>query len=408
MAYITRPVLLPLVAILVLLIATTASAQSLPPTFMSQNFNRSADWPSVPVTGLRLWNTGTTWNDLNTGNGTYNWTPLNNWLSAAKSHGVTDVMWTAGWTPQYASGASSPCARGNANCKLPPSDVDTTDNYWKTFITALVNHSLASGTAHIKYYELWNEPDIAWTGTAAQLKTMGQDAYTIIHALDPSAIVVGPSPSTANQFGVHFLPAYYAAGGAPYQDVVGIHAYLYTGSAFSTDPYGITTSISQMQRLMTTYGISSKPIFYTEGDWGNTNYASMTDDQRVAYLAVEYLLMWNARVARYYWYSWDETGGWGTLWSSSGGIQPAGTAYGQLYNWLTGSTNGGTPCTSDGAGTYRCSLTLASGAPAKIMWNSKTTVKIATPFVHYQVLDTTAIAATRGSAAIGSKPILLY
>jgi len=92
MAYITRPVLLPLVAILVLLIATTASAQSLPPTFMSQNFNRSADWPSVPVTGLRLWNTGTTWNDLNTGNGTYNWTPLNNWLSAAKSHGVTDVM----------------------------------------------------------------------------------------------------------------------------------------------------------------------------------------------------------------------------------------------------------------------------------------------------------------------------
>jgi hypothetical protein len=94
-------------------------------------------------------------------------------------------------------------------------DLDSGDNIWKEFVTAVVKHSLSAPELHIAYYEMWNEPDLSrnWTGTPTQLAKMVEDAYAIIHALDPNAKVIGPTPSTANQYGVHFLPDYYAAGG---------------------------------------------------------------------------------------------------------------------------------------------------------------------------------------------------
>ena len=181
-------------------------------------------------------------------------------------------MYTFGRVPHWASSQpSQACAYAvsDPGCAAPTSDLNSGDNIWKEFVTAVVKHSLSSPELHIAYYEMWNEPDLTrnWTGTPAQLVTMVKDAYAIIHSLDPNAKVIGPTPSTANQYGVHFLPDYYAAGGATAQDIVGLHAYLYTGSDFSTSPAAITTSISQLQALMAKYSISSKPIWFTEGNW---------------------------------------------------------------------------------------------------------------------------------------------
>src|SRR5262249_29249125 len=159
------------------------------------------------------------------------------WTELASSRGK-DAMYTFGRVPHWAGPAQN----------LAPSDVATGDAQWKEFVTALVKHSLASPEHYISFYEMWNEPDLTsnWVGTPAEMVTMAKDAYAIIHALDPKAKLVGPSPGTvglaslANQFGVHYLPAYYAAGGATAQDIVGLHAYLYTGRNFSTSPAGIT------------------------------------------------------------------------------------------------------------------------------------------------------------------------
>jgi hypothetical protein len=378
-----------------------------PATFFSQNWNQSRDFPSTPFGGMRLWNTQTTWNDLEPSSGTYNWANLDKWLALANTHGGKDVLWTAGSTPQWASGASSACVSGNAYCKLPPSDVSSGDNAWKGFITALVKHSLAS-SHQIQFYELWNEPDLAWSGTPAQLVIMAQDAYAIIHQLDPAAQVVGPSPSTGNQWGIHFLPAYYSAGGAPWQDIVGMHAYLYTGSSFSTDPSGIAVTISQLQSLMASYNIAGKQIFFTEGNWGNSN-STMSDDLKVAYLGQEYVLMWSAGIPRYYWYSWDDAHGWGTLWTAAGGIQPAGTAYGLLYNWLVGSSSTA-PCAADVSKTTTCTLTLANGGAAEIIWNpAPMNLGVCPAFTRYQTLDnSTENVIANHAVAIGNKPILVY
>ena len=382
-----------------------ATATGLPVSFFGQSVSeiQASHFPTIPLGGVRLWDTNTTWAQIETSSGTYNWTELDTWLRSVSSHG-NDSMYTFGRVPHWVAMDPSQAAP-------PPADVDAGDNAWKNFVTALVRHSLSSPELHIAYYEMWNEPDLKqnWTGSPAQLVTMAKDAYTVIHALDPSAKVIGPSPSTANQYGVHFLPDYYAAGGATAQDIVGLHAYLYTGGSFSTTPAGITTSISQLQKLMATYHISDKPIWFTEGNWNADGLGTLTDAQKAAYLAQEYMLMWSTdAVARYYWYSWDSKVG--TLWVPETGLTPAGTAYNQLAGWLINSTHSANPCSTASDGTWTCALKLSTGYPAEIIWNPvvSKTITIGAEFATARTLTSSNVYSIAGhQVAIGGLPVLV-
>ena len=315
------------VSVKVTAVSEPPPSSALPVTFFGQSISaiQASHFPTVPFGGIRMWDTNTSWDQIETSSGTYTWTELDAWLLSASGHGK-DSMYTFGRVPHWASmrpNEACPYDPADEGCAAPPADVDSGDNTWKAFVTAVVRHSLSSPELHISYYEMWNEPDLKrnWTGTPAQLVTMAKDAYAIIHSLDPNAKLIGPSPSTANQFGVHFLPNYYAAGGATAQDIVGLHAYLYTGGSFSTSPAAITTSISQLRALMSKYNITSKPIWFTEGNWNADNTSPLTEAQKAAYLGQEYMLMWSTdAVSRYYWYSWDST--IGTLWTPSNGLTP--------------------------------------------------------------------------------------
>jgi hypothetical protein len=173
---------------------------------MTTNTRGASHVPTVPFGGLRLWDTTAVWPLLNTASGVYDFTELDAWLAEAKGAGV-DVIFTFGRTPTWASSSPTQSCYYELGCAAPPSDIGSGDIILKSFATALVNHSVAS-TTHIKYYEIWNEPDLSgtWSGTAAQLVTIGQDITAIVHALDKNALVVGPSPSTGNASGIHFLP----------------------------------------------------------------------------------------------------------------------------------------------------------------------------------------------------------
>jgi hypothetical protein len=385
---------------------------ALPATFFSMTINEqgSSHLPTVPFGGLRLWDTTAVWPLLNTASGVYDFTELDAWLAEAEAAGV-DVIFTFGRTPAWASSRPTESCSYGMGCAAPPSDIASGDTILKSFTTALVNHSVASTTSQIKYYEIWNEPDLSgtWSGTAAELVTIGQDITAIVHALDKSALVVGPSPSTGNAYGIHFLPAYYAAGGAPYQDVVGMHGYLYDGSTFATVPEGIVETITQLRLLMSANGVGDLPIFFTEGDWGGApNDSAMTDDEKVAYLARDYLLMWMNGVARFYWYAWDNSG-WGTLFQG-GTTEPAGTAYGILESWLVGSTHVSDNCSQDASSTWTCALVLSSGVQSLIVWNPSATTSVSVPagYGHYLTLDdTTSHAVAGGAVSASAKPILV-
>jgi hypothetical protein len=379
------------------------ASMALPITFFSMDWNHfipSATWPSVPFGGIRLWDNGTSWQEMEPARERYNWSNLDKWLSAAAaSH--ADILYTFGRTPPWASlRPSEPCGYG-VGCAAPPSDVDSGDNTWKAFVTALVEHSLASPTARIKYYEIWNEPDCVkrctWTGTDGQLVTMARDAYTIIHSLDPNALVLGPSPHGGNL--VIWLQGYYDAGGTKYQDVVAFHPYV------SLDK--LPTVVDSTQALMARYGIGAKPLWVTEANWG---VLGLTPAQQATYLAQLYIILWSKNVARCYWYSWDNGLQWGGLWTESDGINAAGTAYGLLENWLVGSVRPPSPCYQTADTTWHCTLTLPNGDPAEIVWNPNATTKIATgsTFTVYRTLQNGAVNPIVASAvSVGSEPILL-
>jgi len=391
--------------------APVSSSSSLSRTFFSMNWNHfinSSTWPSVPFGGIRLWDNHVSWEDINTASSTYNWTNLDKWLAAAQASD-TDVLYTFGRTPQWASlRPSEQCGYGYG-CAAPPSDIASGDNIWKAFVTALVEHSLVSPTAHIKYYELWNEPDCTtnctWTGTDAQLVTMASDAYTIIHNLDPNAVVLGPSPHGLDV--VSWLQRYYAAGGAPYQDGVAFHAYV------GTNLNQLPSIVSNTRALMAQYGIGNEPVWVTEGNWG---MAGLTDSQKVAYLGQAYILLWAQNVPRFYWYTWDDSNRWGGLTNASSAastgeaINAAGIAYGLLEDWLVGSVHSSSPCHETADSTWHCRLTLADDDSAEIVWNphTATTITIGTAFTTYRTLRNRAIHSIVGNTvSVGIKPILL-
>lgn len=386
--------------------STDPTEKPLPRTFFSMGWDHfipSGTWPTVPFGGIRLWDSRVSWQEIETANGMYNWTNLDTWLAAAAASD-TDILYAFGRTPPWASlRPKEPCGYG-VGCAAPPADVDSGDNIWKAFVTALVEHSVSSSTAHIKYYELWNEPDCTtrctWTGTDAQLVTMARDAYSIIHSLDPQALVLGPSAHKLNL--VSWLQSYYAAGGAPYQDIVSFHAYV----GRSLDP--LPSLVDGTRALMVQYGIGREPLWCTEGSWGPDK--GLTSAQQLAYLAQEYILLWSKKVDRYYWYAWDGTLQWGILWNESTGINATGTAYGLLETWLIGSVSSASPCSQMSDATWQCKLSLSNGDPAEIIWNPNTSLeKVVDPaFTTYRTLDNGIVnAIAANSVAVSSEPILL-
>jgi hypothetical protein len=380
---------------------TTLSGPAAPLFSMNWNHVDASHFPSVPFGGIRLWDTHTSWQEIETSSGSYNWTMLDTWLSEAAANGK-DVLYTFGRTPQWASARpEESCAYGNNGCAAPPLDVDSGDTTWKAFVTALVQHSLASPTAHIKYYELWNEPSRvpSWSGSFAQMVTMATDAYHIIHTLDPNALVVSPSPTgLAPQ---NWLGPYLSAGGSHSLDIVAFHAYV------GPDPSKVLAITDALRSTMSANGIGDKPLWVTEGSWGQNT--TMNNSQQVAYLTQEYLYLWSKGVARYYWYSWD-SGAWGTLWDSTNGVHPAGIAYRSLYSWLQGSLSTSSPCLQSSDETWFCTLTLSSGYPAEIVWNAtqSKSLSVDPAFLSFQTVGSdTANSIVGNAVTIGSTPVLL-
>ena len=366
-----------------------------PATFFGMDIHpgvlTSQPWPSVPFGSIRLWDTATTWNDLEPTQGVYDWTTLDGYLALAQAHHV-DVLYTFGGTANWAASGSGPqCPYTPESC-YPPSNIQD----WDQFVTALVAHSAGK----IKYWELWNEANLSnsWDGSVATLAQLAQHAYTIIKAADPTAIVLTPS-SVGTAYNVEqFLDGYFAAGGLSATDVVTFHGYV------GTTPETVLDYVAAAKASMASYGIPGKPLWDTEGSWGTISSLASPNDAP-GFLAREFILQWSSGVSRFYWYAWNNTS-FGTLWTTSG-IQPAGVAYGQVYNWMVGATMS-SPCTMASDSTWTCALTRSGGYQALVIWNSATTESYRPAGQYKQYLDLAGNAnPINGAVSIGYTPILL-
>ena len=86
---------------------------------------QEGDWPSdaVPVESLRLWDTGTSWLQIEATRGRYEWGLLDTALETAADAGVTDVLMVLGPTPVWNAsslkGVQYPVPRGGVRAQVP-------------------------------------------------------------------------------------------------------------------------------------------------------------------------------------------------------------------------------------------------------------------------------------------------
>jgi hypothetical protein len=358
-------------------------------------------WPAVGVGQLRLWDSHANWTYLNPAKGVFDWTTLDAWLDLAATHQV-DVLYTFGVTPAWAaSNPTQPCPYHAGACSPPANLAD-----WDAFVRALVIHS----NGRIRYWELWNEPNLTeyWTGNVQLLSQMAQRAYAIIKSIDPNAVILTPAATAVHGDIGGWLTQYFSAGGGSSADVVAFHGYL-PGSAPA--PEQLKGVVASINAAMAASGQSDKPIWDTEASWGTA--VQLPDlDAQTAFLARSYILHWSFGVQRFYWYAWNSPL-WGSLWSTtSAQILKPGIAYGEVYKWMVGATLA-SPCTAAGDQTWTCQVSRPGGYRAEIVWNAATGSGSSQPFTvdsqfsQYRDLDGKITPISGTTVPVGAKPILL-
>jgi polysaccharide biosynthesis protein PslG len=375
-----------LISLLALLLAlfccSVPTVAQVPSTFFGMHMQTGVlglePWPAEHFGTFRFWDTNTGWADINTSEGVYKWTSFDEWLAMTKEHGVTDLLYTFGKTPAWASSDPSniTCNYGRGEC-APPRDLNAdgtgTNQFWKNFVQALVTHA----AGRVKYWELWNEPNILarWTGTNAQLVRMASDAKTIILQIDPSAVLLTPCPADGITGTGTWMANYLADGGGAYADVIAFHGYVQHAGAYPVAE-DVNTLIADLRKAMATYGQSSKPIWNTEGSWGRTEVTGFTNVYLQSSFEVRYILLqWSDGVARFYWYQWNNTNSSGVLWQANidnprtGTLLKPGIAYGEAYNWLVGATMS-RHCSMATNDTWTCGLTRPGGYEGLAIWNT--------------------------------------
>jgi len=382
-------------------------------------------WPTVPFGAGRLWDSGVSWAEVNKSQGVYDWELLDKWLTKYHEHGVDDLLYTFGRVPQWASSKpnDSSCSfRENGSCD-PPNDLkpDGTgaNQHWKDFVTAIATRSKSSLGAHIRYWEIWNEPynEGQWTGTNLQLVRMARDARNVLLAVDPNAVIVSPSSFMKTPRAQEWMENYLRDGGGESADAIAFHGYVNTGrQGVYPDATEIVSAVGTLRGIMKGAGQESKAILDTEASWGRASTMGFegNEDFESGFLAQFYLLQWSAGVSRFYWYAWNNEQ-FGTLWSPDSGdpshpgnLHSAAIAYKQLYNWMVGATMNPL-CSATGDGIWTCGLTRPGGYEALVVWSAsgnKSYVPNA-PFKKMDDLSGNTGAITGGKVSIGFKPVLL-
>jgi polysaccharide biosynthesis protein PslG len=315
---------------------------------------------SRPGTGsIRLWDTGTQWGQIANAGGHYNWTRLDQIVSAAHADN-TSVTLVLGLSPSFAA--------------AKPSDAPDLSMYQDYLRTVMEHYSAASWTYRTKA------------------------AYDVRNQVDPGVRIIAPAMVTRLKFERKAIAAFYAtkvpATGQPvwkYVDAISLNLYPTDRVATKTglrpsvpeDSIGLLNSVRAM--LAKVKVPASIPVWNTEINYGMGRAATVvpiSDARQVANVMRTYLLNAAQGVARVNWYAYDmgllSTGG--TLGNTLltvpaertvGTLTPAGLAFTRVQGWLKGTLVGTAtkrPCIADRHGTYTCLIRYAHGV-GRVYWN---------------------------------------
>ena len=329
-------------------------------------------WPKVPrgtVGSVRLWDSGTTWREVNPARGVFVWDALDAAVANAKAHGAS-IDLVLGQTPAWAAvdpGFEPRAAHGSGATSPVAVEAD-----WVAYVQAVARRYKGV----ISAYETWNEGNLwlFWGGTPGELARLNSLAYRTIKRIDPKAVVVAPS-STLRQ-GNGWLVRYAQAGGFRYSDAINVHAY----PRPEAGPEDGIALVNRARAALKAMGIV-KPVWNTEMNYGmpvgGVGRHPLRADKQSAYVTRTYLLAHSNRIARTYWYAWTSAPYLGVSMTSADGLSNAraAKAYTVVAAWMRGRS---VPCVVDRAGTYSCTISYARGTGV-VRWNPKKAVAVVAP-----------------------------
>ncbi len=329
---------------------------------------------ALPKLGsLRLWDTGTSWGELEPQQGAYNWAPLDAQLDRADTAGISDVLMVLAGTPAWA--AAYPSARDYfyPGFASPPRSI----NYWDSFVREVATRY----RGRIHNYQVWNEFNLRnfWSGTPAYMAALTDRAYKIIKEVDPTAIVVAPSTTVRritnydpfSRFYPPFLKSLKAYGWPV--DVFAVHAY----PAGNGTPVTHTQYVQQMQNTLQRYGAPAKPLWETEINFGlagpgSVPRMSLSSYSQAAWLGQAYLDSLRLGVDRTYWYAWQDESFLGI--TTYPGTAPT-AALADVQAWTVGATWLG--CNTSGT-VVRCKVQRGNRIQM-IAWTTSGSTQIEVP-----------------------------
>lgn len=433
----------------------------------SWNYTNSGTWPGQSYGMQRFWDSpATQWPDINTAWGVFDFAKLDSDLALAYTKGTMQGMYTLARTPPWATSnpTDTSCndttgmGGGDGECDAPSdlnSDGSGTNSIWKAFITAIATHvndpTYLQIHAHIKYWEIWNEPDTQafFAGTIAQLARLTEDANCIITGrgvihqngngtatsctatpIDPTAQIVMASAhakGTALKYGQNEL--YCNSSPKTYQlpcpnppnaiatavDIINFHMKPGNETGNNCPAPTPCTPESAMQmyasniRGMLQPAELAKPLWDGEAQYSTSGFSGdyLSDtDLAASFMPRFYLINWTLNISGMAWYTAN----------SQAEPVEAQTSYQQTYNWLSGAILS-TPCAATGT-VWSCGITI-SGNPYLILWDTSQTCAnnscstaiqtVAPQWTQYQDMTAASnpITISGGVVPVGIKPVLL-
>lgn len=186
------------------------------------------------------------WYELEPDKGNFRWDLeyFDKYIEAAKKNNIK-ILGLLNGTPPWTS--SAPADSISSTIVLSsPKDLKDYENY----VYQVVNRYKGS----VKYWEIWNEPDICpiGQGDLKEFVALMKVAWTTIKKIDPQAKVLSPG---LNGLFSNFLDGILRNGGGEYFDIYSDHAYLYEQD--------LKDRLDQIRKIMGKYGYN-KPIWITE------------------------------------------------------------------------------------------------------------------------------------------------
>jgi hypothetical protein len=379
-------------------------------------------WPQTQAQpgALRLHDVGTSWSDLSTGSGTYDWTKLEAWLDVIAQHRPLAVIQVFSWVPCWDAPSCEAPHVAPTGTNAPPKDLTSTGSKaFNDFVTQFVQHCSPAGncagecptgkvcasTNLIRFYEMWNEwnTTVRWSGTMNQMYEMLAPAVKIIRANVTNAVILTPSTTSGNTTTFQSWLNLETTNGR-ISDRVVWHEYLNDDTPEDMwAKYG-SVYVSTQAALPAWKNV---PWADTETNFDVNTYAcpSKYSANDCTGQVVRWQLLHSSNGAlNLNWYRWNQT---------IGSNPKSENAYYYMMQYLTGGRFGG-PCTSNGSSTptWTCNFTKSDGVTAA-MWvwtpnESGTSFSVPKGFVDYMDLSGAKNTVNSGqSITIGPMPIML-